>query len=132
MNLLLSIKPKYVEKIIDGTKKYEFRKVGFRDRDIDFVYIYASSPIKKIVGKFEVKEIIEGEPPALWEELKDYSGIDEEEFFSYFRGKSRGLAIGIDNLDIFKKPLDPNAHLQNFTPPQSFKYIEEMLVSLDE
>lgn len=30
MKVLLSIKPEYVEKILDGTKKFEFRKGIFK------------------------------------------------------------------------------------------------------
>lgn len=35
MKILLSIKPQYVEKIISGEKRYEFRKKEFKRRDID-------------------------------------------------------------------------------------------------
>ena len=35
MDVLLSIKPKYVKSIIEGEKRYEFRKAIFKNRDID-------------------------------------------------------------------------------------------------
>ena len=38
MNVLLSIKPKYANQIINGNKKYEFRKSVFKNRDLDFCY----------------------------------------------------------------------------------------------
>jgi type I restriction enzyme, S subunit len=47
MDVLLSIKPRYVEAIIDGRKKYEFRKNKFAMKDINCAYIYSTSPIKK-------------------------------------------------------------------------------------
>jgi predicted transcriptional regulator len=54
MNVLLSIKPKYVKAILNGTKKYELRKSAFRCKeDIERVYIYATSPVKKIVGIYD-------------------------------------------------------------------------------
>ncbi len=59
MNVLLSIKPKYVNEIINGNKRYEFRKVIFRNRNVTTVYIYSSSPEKQIVGSFEIGDIIE-------------------------------------------------------------------------
>lgn len=58
MRVLLSIKPEFVEKIFDGTKKYEFRKSLFRRNDIKCVIIYASAPIKQVVGEFEIDEIL--------------------------------------------------------------------------
>jgi len=53
MNVLLSIKPKYANQILNGNKRYEFRKSVFNHRDLEMVYIYSSSPIKRIVGAFD-------------------------------------------------------------------------------
>ena len=44
--MLLSIKPEYVNKIISGKKKYEFRKFHCRE-GIDTIVIYATAPMKK-------------------------------------------------------------------------------------
>ena len=52
MNALISIKPKYVEEIINKNKKYEYRKSIFK-KDIDKVYIYSTRPNKQIVGYFK-------------------------------------------------------------------------------
>jgi predicted transcriptional regulator len=35
MNVLLSIKPRYVEAILKGDKRYEFRKNIFRNKDVE-------------------------------------------------------------------------------------------------
>ncbi len=43
MNVLLSIRPKYVEEIIKGNKRYEFRKSIFK-KNVEEVWIYATSP----------------------------------------------------------------------------------------
>ena len=51
MNVILSIKPEFVEKIFSGEKQYEYRKILFKQK-VDTVYIYASRPISKIVGEF--------------------------------------------------------------------------------
>ena len=58
MNVLLSIRPKYVEEIIKGNKRYEFRKSIFK-KNVDEVWIYATSPTKKIVGTFVIGKIID-------------------------------------------------------------------------
>ena len=41
MNVLLSIKPKYANQILNGNKRYEFRKSVFKNRNLDVVYIYS-------------------------------------------------------------------------------------------
>jgi type I restriction enzyme S subunit len=61
MNVLLSIKPKYVELIKAGFKKYEFRRKISKKFDGSKVYIYSTSPIKKIIGVFDVKNYVD--PP---------------------------------------------------------------------
>jgi len=126
MDVLLSIKPKYVEEIIRGNKKYEFRKIIFKE-DATRVFIYSSSPVKRIVGVFFIGEITRDTPQNLWAEFRDLSGIDEQEFFNYFTGKDEGYAIEIDDLKILDYPIDPKEHLSDFTPPQSFCYAPNYL-----
>ena len=131
MNVLLSIKPKYAEEIMNGNKRYEFRRSIFRCReDIELVYIYSTSPVKKIVGVFTIETIIEDHPRNLWEKFKEFSGIGAEEFFSYFGGYKKGFAIGIGNVEVFEEPIDPRIAITDFTPPQSFCYIDGRLGGL--
>ena len=124
MNVLLSIKPKYASQIIEGNKKYEFRKSVFKNRDLDMVYIYSSSPVKRIVGAFSIKNILEKHPEQLWGECKDFSGIDEGDFFDYFRGKNKGFAIEIGDVEVFD-PINPKDINPDFIPPQSFCYTDK-------
>ncbi len=124
MNALLSIKPKYVESIMKGSKKYEFRKSNFKKKDIEKVFIYSTSPIKKIVGSFEIARVIEDHPIRLWNQLFMFSGLDYEDFFNYFKKLNRGFAIEIDNIDEFECPIDPEDLIPSFVPPQSFRYLD--------
>jgi len=126
MNVLLSVKPKYAELIMKGSKKYEFRKVVFNNKYIEYVYIYSSSPVKKIVGIFRIGTIIEDRPLSLWNQLKGYSGMDEDEFFDYFENRKIGFAIEIKDFKRFEDPLDPKDLIPRFVPPQSFCYIKEL------
>ena len=45
----LPIKPIYANRILEGSKRYEFRRTRLR-QDITHVVIYSTSPVKKIVG----------------------------------------------------------------------------------
>jgi len=128
MDVILSIKPKYVEAILRGEKKYEFRKTIFKNKNVGHVYIYSSSPIKKIVAIFNIGDIIEDDPKALWERCKDKSGLDNIDFFKYFTGNLKGFAIEIDNLEKLKTPIDPKKIMPGFVPPQSFCYVETPLL----
>ena len=125
MNLLISIKPEFVKKIILGEKKYEFRRSIFRQK-VDKIYIYSTSPEKKIKGYFKSSKIINDTPENLWKNFKDVSGTSKEFFFEYFKGKETGFAIKIDDLHVFDQPIDTNK-LKDFKAPQSFRYINEDL-----
>ena len=127
MNVLLSIKPKYVEKIVNGEKQYEFRKKIFKNKNVRKAFIYSTAPTKKIVGTFDIGNILEDDPKRLWTTLQDVSGINEKEFFNYFRNTEKGFAIEIERLNVFDEPLDPNELIRDFSPPQSFCYVNSEL-----
>jgi type I restriction enzyme S subunit len=129
LNVLISIKPRYVEKIKKGKKNYEFRK-SFCSKEnlekLERVYIYSSSHIKKIVARFSPNSIFKDHPRVLWKKCKKDSGISREGFFRYFRNKEKGIAIEISNLEIFEKPIDPYLIFPKFTAPQNFCYIDNI------
>lgn len=129
MNVLLSIKPKFVEQIMNGSKLYEFRKAIFKS-EVNEIWVYSSSPIKKIVGRIIVDEIIEDSPLSLWNNFKKHAGIEGEEFFNYFHGKEKGYAIKIKTFIAFSDPINPYDENSKFTPPQSFAYLNNVLPSL--
>lgn len=122
MNVLLSIKPKYAELIKSGTKKYEFRRKIFKKTTGCNVFIYSTSPVKKIIGVFDPSIIYQGSPYAIWDMFGAYSGISEKEFFQYFRDCEIAYAIEITNLVIFEEPRDPSDYFFEFSPPQSYRY----------
>ena len=127
-NVILSIKPKYAQAIISGIKKVEFRKKIFK-RPVDKVYIYSSSPTKKLIGYFTFAEIIENSPLDLWARFKDAGSIEKKDFFDYFKDYEKGFAIVIDTVVKFKKGIDPIDFFENFCAPQSYIYIEGNLNS---
>ena len=122
MKVLLSIKPEFVEKIFAGTKKYEFRKSLFRRRDVKFVVIYASAPIKRVVGEFEIDEILSDDVDTIWERTKMYSGISKEFYNSYFKNRKTANAIQIGHLIRYEKT-KPLSEYHINQAPQSFCYI---------
>ncbi len=127
MDVLISIKPIYVQKILTGEKKFEYRKRIFK-REVDRIYIYSSSPEKKIVGFFIYGGYLSKNPGQLWEETKKEAGITQIEFQNYFNGISIGYALKINQLTIFQKAINPYKMNKSFCPPQSFKYLESGLI----
>jgi predicted transcriptional regulator len=122
MKVLLSIKPEFALKILNGSKKYEYRRSIFQNKDISTVIVYASNPIKRIIGEFEIEDILLDEPQVLWLKTKNYAGITEEKFFKYFTNKSIGYAIKVRTPRIYTAPLPLNCFMIS-SPPQSFMYL---------
>lgn len=124
MDVLLSIRPHFAERIFNGTKKYEYRKTIFSRADIQKVIVYVSSPVKKIVGEFRIADIIWDKPEILWLKTWSSAGINRDFFLQYFTGKDKGYAISIKYTKKYEAPIDPWDLLQDFIPPQSFRYID--------
>lgn len=123
MKILLSIKPEFVKKIFSGEKRYEFRKVIFKNKDIKTVVIYASSPVSKIVGEFTISTIIKDSPETIWELTKDYAGITEDFFKRYFKGKNKACAIEVKRCIQYQSPIELN-EIGVKRAPQSFMYLK--------
>lgn len=120
MKIILSIKPKFCDEIRKEHKLFEFRK--FIIKDLSKIYVYETSPIKKITLILDINGYIEDTPQNIWNKCKSYSGISEKEFFEYFNGKKKAIAYIISsfkNVDI-----NPNDLIENFKAPQSFIYIK--------
>src|SRR5690606_27047140 len=129
MKVLLSIKPEFAERIFDGSKKYEFRKAVFKNSDITTVVVYASSPIQRVIGEFEIETIISDSPEKLWKKTKQFAGIEEEFFYEYLADREMGFAIKIKTTKRYKEALCLREHF-NVAPPQAFLYLRnEILVS---
>lgn len=123
MKVLLSIKPQFVEEIFNGNKKFEYRKNIFKRKGITSVVIYSTMPVGKIVGEFDIGDILIDTPKSLWEKTKNYSGTTEEFYDNYFMDRIKGYAIKIKSLKKYKEPICPYEKFENFTAPQSFKYL---------
>lgn len=119
--ILLSINPEYSSQILQGTKKYEFRR-QIAKRQVDEIVIYSTFPEMKVVGSVKVNAVIQNTPEKLWEETKDFAGISKENFFSYFEGKNNAFAYKLGDVIEFNPPqrlVDYDVKVA----PQSFIYL---------
>lgn len=122
MKVILSIKPKYASKILEGKKTYELRKTIFKNTEIKTVLIYASAPISKIIGEFQIEKIVHLELDELWNVVKEKAEVDKDFFDEYFDSKEKGYAISIKNVKKYKINIDISEEY-GLKAPQSFAYI---------
>lgn len=119
--ILISINPEHVENILNGTKKYEYRKIAAK-KDISSIIIYETTPVKRIVAEAEIIDVLMFTPEELWERTKDASGIDKVFFDEYFKGREVAYAYKLGKV---KKYETPKTLLEYGikAAPQSFVYI---------
>ena len=120
--LLLSIKPEYVEKILQGEKKFEYRK-RLAKEDVSYIYVYSTAPSMKVVASVHIEGHLSDSPTALWEKTKAAAGISRAKFRDYFRGCKTAYAYKLGKVEVFESP----KNLSDFgvaVAPQSFVYIK--------
>lgn len=120
--ILLSIKPEYVKNILDGKKKYEYRKRLAKTKSSTML-IYSTSPVMRVVAKAEIIGTICAAPSTLWEKTKENAGISRKKYREYFKGCKTAYAYQLGEIQIFDIP----QKLSDFNillAPQSFTYVE--------
>ncbi len=119
--ILISINPQHVENIINGSKKFEYRKIAAK-QDISSIVIYETTPVKRIVAEAEIVDVLILSPDELWEQTKQASGISKEFFDEYFKGKKVAYAYKIGKVKVYKTPKTLMEYgVKN--APQSFIYL---------
>ena len=120
-NILISINPEHVENIFNGSKKYEYRKIRCK-QEVDKIIIYSTYPIMKVVGEAKVEKILEDSPDNIWEETKNYSGIDLKFYQNYFKNRSKAIAYKLTNIKKYNNPKELSSYGIK-SAPQSFVYV---------
>ena len=88
---------------------------------------YASAPISKIIGEFEIEKIYYEELDMLWAQTCKSSGISKDYFTEYFDGKKKGYAIKVKNPTRYEEKLCIRESF-GLVPPQSFAYVRNEVI----
>lgn len=127
-NIIISIHPQHVEKIMSGEKRYEYRKLV--PSNIQYMLVYATAPVKKVVALIEVETIIKASPKELWNVTKEYSGISKEFFMNYFSNCDMAYAIKFKSVYKLDHPRPLTFFKDVARAPQSFVYSRENIEEL--
>lgn len=132
--LLLSIRPRFAQLVLDERKTVELRRKAPRVHVGALVLLYASSPEKALVGTARVAAINTGTPNAIWKSSSGRTSLTRSEFDEYFDGTDEAVAISLEDVSRLE-PARPLHAVRDendwFEPPQSFCYLEpSQVVSL--
>lgn len=119
---LMAIHERYADAIMEGVKRVEFRKRPLAD-DIATVWVYATSPVSKVIGRFSVDEIVQGDPHDIWERFGAVGVIDRDAYFAYYDGARTAVAIVVKNAERLPAPIALDEIEPRPAVPQSFAYL---------
>lgn len=126
MKAIISIKPEYVTKILNGEKRFEFRRRVFKRTDVDTLVVYASAPVQRVVAEVSICEILTSTPQELWERTYQHGGIEKIQYMNYFHDTDTAHAIVLGTVSEFPEPLRLADYAPALTrPPQSYAYMPE-------
>jgi predicted transcriptional regulator len=130
---LISIHPQYVRAILAGSKTVECRKSAIGLAPGDLLYLYATAPVKAILGTARVAELYKGTPAQLWADHQARTCVKKEDFDAYYAHAKSAVLIGLTDVKTVATPvpLSTLRELQaKFSPPQTARRLGPMFASL--
>lgn len=124
---LLAIHPNYADAIFSLEKRVEFRKTVFR-RTVAQVVVYATAPVQRVLGYFDVVRTIQASPHRLWVKYRSCGGISKRAFDEYYAGRDQGVAIEVGRVRRLQRPIELNQLRRGLKAPQSYCYLDHRVV----
>lgn len=129
-DVVLSIRPQYSAKILEGRKTVELRRrFPLSAPRGTIAYIYSTSPDRAMVGRAEISGVVKRPVKEIWRAYGRTAFIKRRDFDAYFDGLKEGFALEFANARPFPRPI-PLTELRDrfgFEPPQSFLYATPIL-----
>ena len=130
MNALFSIHPDYLDRIFNREKTIELRNRPVRLQPNSWMWLYATSPRKRLEGRALIRRVIIDTPANIWRRFKNDLGITRSEFFSYVGSRCLISAIQLAKIERFANPLRLNRirdAVRGFHPPQFYVLLSKDL-----
>jgi len=124
--LLLSVHPKFADRIFEGDKTAEVRRVRPSVSPGDLLCFYVSSPEKALRGCALVDRVDAGGLGWLWRKVNGSTGLTSREYGDYCRGARAAYAIHFSCVQEFPAPVtlaDLRSLWSGFHPPQIYRYL---------
>ena len=122
--IMMSMKPKYAERVLSGSKQVEVRKKFSRRWVGSNVLLYSSRPVSSVVGEAVISSVTYGSPREIWSKWKSSLGCSWEEYQGYVASATKVNAIELGNVTRYRRPMSLGGISrildQDLRPPQSF------------
>ena len=98
IHAMISIRPEFVNSILDGTKTVELRRRFIDLPEGSTLWIYSTLPVGAIVAVATLSNIDHDTPNRLWRKHRRHVGILKNHFNSYFNACSFGVALTLSDV----------------------------------
>ena len=125
--IVLSLKPRFAQAILAGVKTVELRRTVPKIVIPTRALLYASSPVRALLGTCVITSVRSADLAALWHEYGSRSELPYHEFQQYFEGVDAGTALILSEPQALSRPIplqDLRAKPRGFRPPQSYAYVD--------
>jgi predicted transcriptional regulator len=126
--VLLSVRPRFADALLDGTKTIEVRRRPMRLHTGALCLLYASSPTRALTGALIVAGVDHAAPAELWRRHGPRMALTRDEYDHYLDGRSTACALVVTAPITFRAPV-PLAELRRrlaaFVPPQSYRFVRD-------
>lgn len=123
---LLSVRPRFAEALLDGTKTVEIRRRRAHLADGTLCLLYVSAPVCALVGAIRVSGTDTDTPNALWSRWGDSAGLTRREFDAYLDGSTLPCAILVEAALPLPYAISLNElrrRQNDFVTPQSYRFL---------
>ncbi|MCK4794512.1 MAG: ASCH domain-containing protein [Desulfobacteraceae bacterium] len=124
---ILSIKPEFAYRILDGTKTIELRRSRMGVNKGDVLLLYISAPDQCLGAWFRVAKVEVSNLNDMWGSNHSFLGLDHTEYLKYFDGVSDAIGLHIGKIHHLK-PVIFLSEIKNlvdgFVPPQGIIWIK--------
>lgn len=125
--VLMSIRPRFANLILSGEKDIELRRQRACFPHGMPILLYASHPVKSVIGWAVVKSVHWLPKAQMWESYGGRTGVEEPEFHYYFNSANNACGIELLNPRKLSNPVGLRtiqASCDGFRPPQSYRFVE--------
>ncbi|MEU3114308.1 ASCH domain-containing protein [Micromonospora chalcea] len=123
--LLLSLRPRFADAILSGTKTVELRRRPINAQPGTLVILYSSAPVMAIVGTARLRQVMVSDPQTAWGNHHPALGLQKDEYDGYLDGSPLAYLLHLTQVCTLNEPLHLHRLRQDggFHPPQSFRYV---------
>ena len=124
--VIMSLKPEYGELVFSGSKTVELRNRVVRIETGTTIWIYFTSPVRKIVGVADVRAVVYGSPLEIWRRFRERMCIEQARFEEYVGDRVRVTALVLKDVRKLDAPVPIGSIrrvVRSFHPPQFYSRV---------